>query len=150
MSRADNLAVNDKAAQDFVLQGEISEAEVTAGSAQGSKWLSLRRMRMGFAAKLSQNGYLTFPTWLGGLIIQWGRVATPSSDIEYSVTFPIPFSSEVFNLQATYGYEAARVNDCIVGQIGLSTLQGFLLNRQDIGTVVTVPTAYINYLAIGR
>ncbi|QXH45763.1 hypothetical protein KSS93_23275 [Pseudomonas xanthosomatis] len=150
MSRADNLAVNDKAVQDFALQGEISEAEVTAGSAQGSKWLSLRRMRMGFAAKLSQNGYLTFPTWLGGLIIQWGRIATPVGDKEYEVVFPIPFPAELFNLQVAYGYDQARQNDGIVAQISATTLQGFMANRQDIYQVTSVASAYINFFAIGR
>ncbi|TLP63155.1 MULTISPECIES: gp53-like domain-containing protein [Pseudomonas] len=150
MSRADNFAVDDKAVQDFVLKGEISEPEISAGAAQGSKWISLRRLRMGFAVKLAQNGYVTFPTWLGGLIIQWGRVAAPTADREYEVTFPIPFPVELFNLQVAYGYEQARQNDGIVAQISTTTLQGFMANRQDIGQVASVATAYINYLAIGR
>ncbi|KPA88068.1 hypothetical protein PF66_05421 [Pseudomonas asplenii] len=150
MSRADTLAANDKAVQDFVLNGEISAAEMVAGEAQGSKWLSLRRLRLGFSVSMARNGYLIFPSWLGSLILQWGRVATPTGDIEYSVSFPIAFKAELFNLQVAYGYDQARPNDGIVAQIAATTLQGFMANRNDIGSIVSVPTAYINYFAIGR
>lgn len=91
MSRADNLAVNDKAVQDFVLQGEISEAEVTAGSAQGSKWFSLRRLRLGFSISLAENGYVVFPVWLGGLIFQWGMVVPSAADTTTTLAFPMAF-----------------------------------------------------------
>jgi len=150
MSRADVLAADDKAVQDFVKEGEISEPEIIAGTAQGSKWLSLRRLRVGFAVDLAQNGYIAFPTWLGGLIIQWGRIAAPTADREYEVKFPIPFPAELFNLQVAYGYEQARQNDGIVAQISATTLSGFMANRQDIYAVTSVSSAYINYLAIGR
>lgn len=49
MSQADNFAINDKAVQDFVLTGEVTAAEVTAGAsvslASGpTKWMSLTRV----------------------------------------------------------------------------------------------------------
>lgn len=91
MSRADTLAVKDKSVQDFVLDGEISEPEVTAGSAQGNKWLSLRRLRMGFTLSLAENGYVIFPTWLGGLVLQWGNVVPVAADTTTALSFPIAF-----------------------------------------------------------
>lgn len=93
MSRADNLAISDKAVQSFVLDGEITDAEVAAGVAQGRKWFSLRRLRLGFEASLTQNGYLVFPVWLGSLIIQWGVSAAGNSS---DIAFPLAFTSSVF------------------------------------------------------
>jgi len=43
MSRADTLASNDQKVQDHVLQGEASEAEITAGDTESKHWISVRR-----------------------------------------------------------------------------------------------------------
>jgi|GEM_PF-3235622 len=89
MSRADGFAVNDKAVQDFVLDGEITDAEIAAGTVQGRKWFSLRRLRLGFACRLTTNGYIALPVWLGGFILQWGF--SSNSAAERGVMFPLEF-----------------------------------------------------------
>ncbi|BCJ05584.1 hypothetical protein PRtIB026_A46170 [Pseudomonas sp. RtIB026] len=91
MSRADILAANDKTVQDFVLEGEVSEAEVSASVVQTRKWLSLRRLRLGFSVSFAVNGYVIFPVWLGGVIIQWGRFNGGAHDP--AIAFPIAFPS---------------------------------------------------------
>lgn len=55
---------------------------------------------LGFAASIGVNGYLKLPTWLGGLILQWGfgniNANTNSSGNWWgslTVTFPIAFVS---------------------------------------------------------
>lgn len=97
MSRADDLAANDKDVQDFVLRGEISDAELTAGAQQGRKWLSLRGLRLGFSISLAENGYIAFPAWVGGFIIQWGLVA----DDNALKTFPTAFPKECLSIVGT-------------------------------------------------
>lgn len=55
---------------------------------------------LGFAILLSQNGYIKFPTWLGGLVIQWGLSTNPSGS-DLIVDFPIEFPNNCFVVHLT-------------------------------------------------
>ena len=47
---------------------------------------------LGFALSLATNGYITFPTWLGGFTIQWGTYSgVHGSGTLTTVNFPIAF-----------------------------------------------------------
>ncbi|CRP86544.1 hypothetical protein PAERUG_P19_London_7_VIM_2_05_10_05814 [Pseudomonas aeruginosa] len=126
-----------------------SQAEVDAG-VDDRKYLTPKKLRWGFSISLATNGYVVFPSWLGGLVIQWGKVATPTADIEYAVTFPLAFPTAVFNVLASFGYNDARMNDGGVAQTRVITSTGFSANRQDIGAVNSLPNSYIHYLAVGH
>ena len=54
---------------------------------------------VGFSSSLSDNGYIKFPTWLGGFIVQWG-LFTVTSPGGY-VSFPIAFSNSCWSVQLT-------------------------------------------------
>ena len=58
------------------------------------------KLRLGFAASFATNGYISFPTWLGGLIIQWGYNSN-IVDVEVLITFPIAFPTACYNVQCT-------------------------------------------------
>lgn len=118
MSRADNLASNDQTVQDFVLDGEVSEQEVLEGSAQGAKWLSLRRLRMGVSASLDTTGFIALPSWLGGLVIQWANIQVYTNGVNggtATVSLPMAFPS------ASFGVFAIKTNTRLVN--GAETLQ---------------------------
>ena len=55
---------------------------------------------MGFAVSFATNGYISFPTWLGGLIIQWGY-NSDTVTVEKSISFPITFPTACYNVQCT-------------------------------------------------
>lgn len=54
-----------------------------------------KKLRKGFRFSLTSNGYIALPTWLGGLIIQWGISAQTSATADVSTTFAIGFPSRV-------------------------------------------------------
>ena len=76
-----------------------TNAELLAGSSDTVVATPLK-LRLGFAASLATNGYISFPTWLGGLIIQWGYNSN-IVDVEVLITFPIAFPTACYNVQCT-------------------------------------------------
>ena len=61
------------------------------------------KLRMNFAFHAARVGYIAFPSFLGGLIIQWRNTpVSPTEDVH--VSFPIPFPRAVFSVLTTCDY----------------------------------------------
>ncbi len=82
-----------------------SQAETNAGTAD-DRIVTPKKLRMGFSISLAANGYIVFPTWMGGLIIQWGispigpsenGIATLTLPISYPTAFLTGVASDVSN-----------------------------------------------------
>ena len=76
-----------------------TNAELLAGASDAVVATPLK-LRLGFAASLGTNGYISFPTWMGGIIIQWGYNSNVV-DIEPLITFPTAFPTACYNVQCT-------------------------------------------------
>lgn len=56
----------------------------------------------GFSMSLTANGYIKLPSWLGGLIFQWGTLAAITGGASASFTLPIAFPSTCFFRSAQF------------------------------------------------
>ncbi|MDG4813616.1 hypothetical protein P8629_11450, partial [Hydrogenovibrio sp. 3SP14C1] len=77
-----------------------TQAQTDAG-ADDTVAVTPKKLRWGFSISLTQNGYMIFPSWMGGLIIQWGLVVvneTIAANTYYvdNVIFPTTFPSALF------------------------------------------------------
>lgn len=81
-----------------------------------------KTLRFGFAISLTANGYIVFPAWMGGLIIQWIGSSTLGIQGAYS-SFPLAFPNACFTVLP------ATVNGSAPGSVSLGpkTQTGFLL-----------------------
>lgn len=54
----------------------------------------------GFAVLAAANGYIKLPTWLGGIIFNWGTYTT-SGTVGTAVTFGAPYTTACYTVTAT-------------------------------------------------
>lgn len=113
-----------------------TQAETDASS-DDSKFVTPKKLRFGFAASLTANGYIALPSWLGGLIIQWGAVVANTPAVAGS--FPITFPNSLFALAST--------NDS-----GAGTVTSSFPSRTNGGFTAYSSTGALSttYIAIGR
>jgi len=52
-----------------------------------------KKLRFGVTMNIAATGYLAFPSWLGGFIIEWGSTSV-TAGIVAGVTFPLQFPTE--------------------------------------------------------
>ena len=96
----------------------------------------------GFACSLSTTGYIKLPTWLSGLIIQWGYIET-SATADTVITYPITFQNAVYSVVGMVGSGAVLIS--FVGNG--TTLSDFKANAMSMGGRNAVAS---NWIAIGK
>lgn len=97
---------NGTKSQHAVALGQLTSALLSlqsltpSGTDNSTKVATTAWAQLGFAFSLGTTGYIKFPQWMGGLIIQWGVAAPTSSGV--TVTFPIAFPNNCFCISTGY------------------------------------------------
>lgn len=95
-----------------------------------------KKMRFGFAMNFTAaSGYILFPTWLGGLLLQYGR-ASVAADQFSTLTWPLAWPDACYAISGAVHSSFARVDDGVSAQYRSLTKTTVILDRQDIGTAV--------------
>ena len=93
-----------------------TDAELLAGASDTVVATPLK-LRLGFAVSIGTRGYVAFPTWLGGVVIQWGKETTVSSSTV--INFPLATMANCYSVVATADQAAAGVD---VEYVGVSSV----------------------------
>lgn len=72
-----------------------TQTQTNAGT-DDATMVTPKKLRWGFAASIGSAGYIVLPTWLGGLILQWGP--TTASPGGTTTSFPIAFPSACYGV----------------------------------------------------
>lgn len=73
-----------------------TQSEVNGGS-NDSKFVSPLKLKAGFSILLNANGFIAFPSFLGGIILQWGNISeVATAGVGWSSTFELttPFPNQ--------------------------------------------------------
>ena len=74
------------------------------------------KLRLGFAAVFATNGFISFPSWLGGLVIQWGLKNVPlasTASVSFSPSFNYVRNVQITMASASSDPQAANYVDSV-------------------------------------
>lgn len=76
---------------------------------------------LGFTFNFSQNGFLKFPSWLAGFIIQWGYVNVDLNGGTRTINFPTAFPTTPFVVVPTTVSSTDRITYVVNGSLNNSS-----------------------------
>ncbi|MFL1490369.1 phage tail protein [Pseudomonas antarctica] len=112
--------------------------QVSAGNDEFSI-VTPKTLRWGFSINLAANGYIAFPRWMGGLIVQWGNAYITVNNTQF--LFPIGFPNACFVLNMGTGEDTSGQVEVMNVRAGSVTKAGF------VGLATSAST--YGYIAIG-
>lgn len=141
--------------------GVLTAASSPAADDNSKKIATTEWAAFGFEILKAANGYIKFPTWLGGVIIQWGTFSTTMAKSSaqtletYSgglgVTFPIPFPNGLGGVSVMTPDNA--VFTCEYVNLSAKSVSGFSAVVGGIPNAAGGPASYTfngySWLAVG-
>lgn len=118
-----------------------TQAQTNAGT-DDSTIVTPKKLRWGFASSFASTGYIAFPSWLGGFIIQWGLINANYNQTNVTVTFPLAFPNACLGAGATCGNSTAvsGIIGALVHTLTPTTMQ--ILGEYDSAAVTGIPTRW--------
>ena len=94
----DGKATKGAATEVFAGTAAVATQIQTNSGTDNATIVTPRKLRAGFLSSFTENGFVAFPTWLGGLIIQWGRTAVLADGSATNVSLPFTFPSTTLQM----------------------------------------------------
>ena len=109
-----------------------------------------KKLRAGFLSSFTANGYLAFPSWLGGLVIQWGSLSVAGT-----ATVPLPMAWPTGKCFGVWGAGQTGIDGSTGGSAWVES--GVVSSSQIFLKVVTSSSSGnaqgnrgVSWLAIGK
>ena len=110
-----------------------------------------KKLRFGFQVHIGSPGYIVFPTWLGGWIVQWHAGLTLQGSVINQTYFPIPFPNSLgsvvvgaYNNAAIGNSYLVYLSDGVGGATGAVSNSGFKTMNNGV-----TGSAGLSYIAVG-
>ena len=133
------------------IAGIATQVQVNAGT-DNSTIVTPKKLRWGFQMVIGRTGYIIFPTWLNGWIVQWSAAISLTGSAINTTRFPIPFPNDAgavivgaYN-NASSGDYTVRLSD------GVNGANGGAVSNDSFKTYNTGVTgsAGLSYIAVGN
>lgn len=113
-----------------------TQVEVDAGTLDNVA-VTPKKLRAGFSASFGTSGFIAFPTWMGGLIIQWLRGSGSSSGTANAL--PVAYSTEQYVAVAIHlGTDPATGGIFSVSGLPLTSVTVYRSSAQGGGGAVII------------
>ncbi|WP_445494349.1 gp53-like domain-containing protein [Pseudomonas sp. 8(2025)] len=146
-TKADAALVNQATENSRGTAKVASQSAVNAG-VDGESFVAPKTLLGGFRILLANNGYIVFPGWLGGFVIQWASgvnaAVSGGGIISQDIQFPIPFPNAVLGGHVTSKYISGTTTVSYEAASGLnnSKVSVTVVNPVSSGSGVSQPRVY--------
>ncbi|UVL97951.1 phage tail protein [Pseudomonas atacamensis] len=123
---------------------KIATQALTDSGADDATIVTPKKLRWGFQILKAANGYIMFPSWLGGLVIQWGFGSAGGGGTSFSNAFSVAFPKAVHAVVAQHLGTDSSVNVISDSVSGLVSLERFGLRSNFASNVAVM------WIAIGQ
>ena len=113
---------------------KIATQALTDAGADDATIVTPKKLRWGFQILKGSNGYVVFPSWLGGLIIQWGVKAASATAGNNPVVLPIAFPTAC--VAVTLGFWLTSTANYYMTGVNNKTPTGFNIYNPQAATLV--------------